>query len=205
MVVGAPIGKSSVARRQFIVRAHRDTETGGWWADSDDVPGLVTEAATYDELVDRVLAVVPDLCKANDVAIADGDLIQVRREAGARGVTKEELDRALSELGGRIWNAVKSDDSVSDLLYELVEAKLTLDGVDQVALALADGAALAIFDEREPDNPRVVRPKEFVRSSEWTKNSHYNLALQWVFAQAIARMQLENRFPSDAGKSDVLK
>ena len=202
MVVGVPLDKlSASSHRQFVVRAHRDAETGGWWADSDDVPGLVTEGATYSELVDRVLAVVPELCKANAIAIADGDVIHVQGETGARRVTNEELDRALSELGDRIWNALQRDDSVSDMLYELVEAKLAFDGVDRQESDPTEEAAVAIFNERDPDNPVVIRPKEFVQSTEWAKNSLYNLALQWVLNQAIARMQLEHKFPSDVGKS----
>jgi hypothetical protein len=27
------------ALRTLVVRMHRDDETGGWWADSDDIPG----------------------------------------------------------------------------------------------------------------------------------------------------------------------
>ena len=78
MVVAAPVEERSASRRQFVVRAHHDDETGGWWADSDDIPGLVTEAASYDELVDRVIAAVPELCKANDISIAEGDVFEFR-------------------------------------------------------------------------------------------------------------------------------
>ena len=201
MVVGAPVEERSAARRQFVVRAHHDDETGGWWADSDDVPGLVTEAATYDELVDRVIAVVPELCKANDITVAKGDVIRIRREWGNHRMTSAELDQALSKLAEDIWAALRNDDTVSDLLHELVAAKLDLDGVDRRDSELTDATAVAIFEGHDPDNPRVIRPKAFVPSREWAKNSLYNLALQWVLNQAICRMQVEHRFPSDIGKS----
>ncbi len=47
------------------VHTYHDPETGHWWAESDDLPGLVSEAATLDALCDRVVAVVPDLLRAS--------------------------------------------------------------------------------------------------------------------------------------------
>jgi hypothetical protein len=88
MVTTAPLHKPKASHRRLIVRAHRDKETGAWWADSDDIPGLVTEAATFDELVDRVMAVVPDLCNANKIAITGGDVVEFRREGGGSGKTE---------------------------------------------------------------------------------------------------------------------
>jgi hypothetical protein len=35
----------------FNVKAHWDTEARVWWAESDDVPGLVAEAESHDQLV----------------------------------------------------------------------------------------------------------------------------------------------------------
>ncbi len=49
----------------FRVHAHRDPETGYWWAESDDVPGLVTEAPTFEELERNILDLVPELLAAN--------------------------------------------------------------------------------------------------------------------------------------------
>ncbi len=51
--------------RTYTVRAHFDEETHRWWADSDDVPGLVTEAATRAELDRNILDLAPDLLRAN--------------------------------------------------------------------------------------------------------------------------------------------
>ena len=50
------------------IQAHYDPDAGVWWADSDDLPGLVSEAPTLDALVDRVAAVVPELLAANGAA-----------------------------------------------------------------------------------------------------------------------------------------
>lgn len=50
---------------RFIVTASWDDEAEVWVATSDDVPGLVTEAATLDALYARVIAVVPELLEDN--------------------------------------------------------------------------------------------------------------------------------------------
>jgi predicted RNase H-like HicB family nuclease len=47
------------------VRAHWDADAKAWWAESDDIPGLVTEATTFDELVSNVCALIPDLLELN--------------------------------------------------------------------------------------------------------------------------------------------
>ncbi len=43
------------------IKATFDSEAGVWWAHSDDVPGLVSEAATLDALIDRVSLVAGEL------------------------------------------------------------------------------------------------------------------------------------------------
>jgi predicted RNase H-like HicB family nuclease len=53
--------------QKFEVRAHWDAEAGVWWAESDDIPGLVTEAKTFDDLVGNVCALIPDLLELNGV------------------------------------------------------------------------------------------------------------------------------------------
>jgi predicted RNase H-like HicB family nuclease len=49
-----------------VVRAHWDAEAKVWWAESDDVPGLVTEAADINVLIDNILALVPELIELNE-------------------------------------------------------------------------------------------------------------------------------------------
>ncbi len=47
------------------IQASYDPETKVWWAESDDLPGLVSEAPTLDALIDRVTAVAAELLVAN--------------------------------------------------------------------------------------------------------------------------------------------
>ena len=54
----------------LTVRAEWDSEAGVWVAESDDVPGLVTEADTLERLVERLRVLVPEL-RAGDIVIMD--------------------------------------------------------------------------------------------------------------------------------------
>jgi predicted RNase H-like HicB family nuclease len=67
--------------KKFLVIAQWDGEAGVWVATSDDIPGLVTEAKSLDELLERVLAVAPELLEDNahliDGTEHPGDLIDV--------------------------------------------------------------------------------------------------------------------------------
>lgn len=47
------------------VRAQYDAEARVWWAESDDIPGLVSEAPSLDALMERVLAVAGEVIQAN--------------------------------------------------------------------------------------------------------------------------------------------
>ena len=47
------------------VRATYDADARVWWAESDDIPGLVSEAPSLDALMDRVLAVAGEIMEAN--------------------------------------------------------------------------------------------------------------------------------------------
>ena len=52
----------------LTIRAEWDSEAGVWVAESDDVPGLVTEADTLELLVERLRVLVPELLELNDAA-----------------------------------------------------------------------------------------------------------------------------------------
>ena len=52
------------------VQATYDPKAGVWWAESEDLPGLVSEAPTLDALVDRVMAVAGELLEANGTPAA---------------------------------------------------------------------------------------------------------------------------------------
>lgn len=50
---------------KLVVTARWDGEADVWVAMSDDIPGLATEAPTLDALLERVLAVAPELLEDN--------------------------------------------------------------------------------------------------------------------------------------------
>ncbi len=51
----------------IVVCAVWDPEAGVWVSTSDDVPGLVTEAETADELEAKLKALIPELLVENGV------------------------------------------------------------------------------------------------------------------------------------------
>lgn len=52
--------------RTRTVHAHWDQDAKVWWAESEDVPGLVSESATLDGLTDNILVLVPELIALNE-------------------------------------------------------------------------------------------------------------------------------------------
>lgn len=50
---------------KFVVKASWDNEAVVWVATSEDVPGLATEAATAEELHNKLLTLIPELLDAN--------------------------------------------------------------------------------------------------------------------------------------------
>jgi len=55
--------------KPFFVRAEWDEEAKVWVATSDDVPGLVTEEATMEGLIEKLKVIIPELLAANGVQI----------------------------------------------------------------------------------------------------------------------------------------
>ena len=55
--------------KPFFVRAEWDEEANVWVATSDDVPGLVTEEATMEGLIDKLRIIVPELLDANGLEL----------------------------------------------------------------------------------------------------------------------------------------
>jgi len=49
----------------LVVQAERGDEARVWVVESEDVPGLVTEAATRDELKTKLLILIPELLELN--------------------------------------------------------------------------------------------------------------------------------------------
>lgn len=60
----------------FEIHAEWDTEAGVWIATSEEVLGLCVQAKTFDDLVEVVTALVPELLMENHVAAPD--LIPIR-------------------------------------------------------------------------------------------------------------------------------
>ena len=52
----------------ILVRAVWDESAAVWVATSEDVPGLVTEADTMEQLRTKVLVMIPELLQDNNVA-----------------------------------------------------------------------------------------------------------------------------------------
>ena len=67
--------------KKLLVMARWDDEASVWVATSDDIPGLVTEAASLDDLLKRVIAVAPELLEDNAHLVQHagqpGDLIDL--------------------------------------------------------------------------------------------------------------------------------
>jgi hypothetical protein len=66
---------------KFEVSAHWDAEAGVWVAQSSDIPGLVAEAATWDELKSKLVMLAPELIELNKVHVdKDGGQIHILTE-----------------------------------------------------------------------------------------------------------------------------
>jgi predicted RNase H-like HicB family nuclease len=57
----------------YNVRAEWDGEAGVWVASSDDVPGLATGADTFEELIEKLKVVIPELLEENGLLPSDGE------------------------------------------------------------------------------------------------------------------------------------
>jgi len=51
--------------RQFTVKAEWDAEAGVWYVAESDVPGLVAEADTLEELAKDLMVLVPEMLELN--------------------------------------------------------------------------------------------------------------------------------------------
>ena len=67
--------------RNYDVFARWDAEAGVWVAHSDDIPGLVAEASTWDALKAKLGALAPELIELNRVPIdTDGGQLVIHSE-----------------------------------------------------------------------------------------------------------------------------
>ena len=70
-------GASRPGQTSVRVQASWDDEAKWWVAESDDVPGLATGAATWSELVAKLGVMVPELLELNEPGRALPDEIIV--------------------------------------------------------------------------------------------------------------------------------
>jgi predicted RNase H-like HicB family nuclease len=61
---------------EIKVNAEWDAEANVWVATSDDVPGLVTEADTLEDLQKKLAIMVPELLEANGILV-DSDIREI--------------------------------------------------------------------------------------------------------------------------------
>ena len=111
--------------------------------------------------------------------------------------TGRSFPERLSELSSRIWQAIQSDDEISEMLFELADEKLSLDKVSPGDTRLDSDHAEAIMGEGDPETLEERRLR--VPPGEWLKYSLFNLALDWVLDQALMRMKLEQKWPFQEG------
>ncbi|WP_319577410.1 DUF1902 domain-containing protein [uncultured Desulfobacter sp.] len=52
-------------KRPYFIRAEWDEEADVWVASSEDVPGLATESATLEGLIEKLKVMIPELLEAN--------------------------------------------------------------------------------------------------------------------------------------------
>jgi predicted RNase H-like HicB family nuclease len=58
---------------QYRVKAEWDTEAEVWVASSEDVPGLATGADTFEQLIEKLKVVIPELLEENGLLPAGTD------------------------------------------------------------------------------------------------------------------------------------
>ncbi len=51
----------------YNVQLHWDDEAKVWWADSDDIPGLILEDETADKLIERLIIAAPEMIELNEI------------------------------------------------------------------------------------------------------------------------------------------
>lgn len=72
-------------KKPLLVRAVWDDEAHVWVATSDDVPGLATEAATSEELIEKLKVMIPELLNENGYPDNDED-VPFRLQSELNGV-----------------------------------------------------------------------------------------------------------------------
>ena len=65
-------------QQEFTVTATWDSEVAVWVAESDDVPGLITESESLEALIAKLRTLIPELLEANGAPAADWRRIPIQ-------------------------------------------------------------------------------------------------------------------------------
>jgi predicted RNase H-like HicB family nuclease len=63
--------------REIVVKATWDEEARVWVAESDDVPGLITEAESSEALIEKLKVLIPELLEANQCILSGEKFLNV--------------------------------------------------------------------------------------------------------------------------------
>jgi predicted RNase H-like HicB family nuclease len=85
--------------RVLLVRVDWDPEAKVWVADSDDVPGLATEAETVDALMAKLEVMIPELLELN--GWPDQDEVPFELLGNNRGNNRGQTTVFLGTIGDR--------------------------------------------------------------------------------------------------------
>jgi hypothetical protein len=68
---GIARSRGDTMQKPFLIRVDWDEDTAVWTADSDDIPGLATEAETLEGLSRKLESMIPELVALNSVESSD--------------------------------------------------------------------------------------------------------------------------------------
>jgi Domain of unknown function (DUF1902) len=71
----------------YTVRARWDEASKSWWTDGEDIPGLCCQAASFDELVEIVLGLAPELLCNNGIGLP-GEAVDITVTTARRATTR---------------------------------------------------------------------------------------------------------------------
>jgi hypothetical protein len=70
--------------KSYTVHARWDEASRIWWTNGEDIPGLFCESGSFDQLIEIILDLAPDLLRANGAEPA-GQVVDINVVAERRG------------------------------------------------------------------------------------------------------------------------
>jgi Domain of unknown function (DUF1902) len=86
------------------VQAHWDAAAEVWWAESNDLPGLATEAPSFSELIIHIRSLAPTIIQENLGRRPDGLSIRVAGDAS------EKLSELMADFGRDLRRILRDHD-----------------------------------------------------------------------------------------------